>query len=50
MQYLERKPFTVPVGKRKPADCAHGWADTKGRCVMCGEPIPKEETGEMKRR
>jgi hypothetical protein len=48
MQYLSKRPFTVKTGQRKPKDCAHGWPDTKGKCVMCGEPIPKN-TGEMKR-
>lgn len=51
--YLSKKPFTVPVGKRKPTHCegVHGWLDTKGRCVFCGEPAaPKKEiVGALKR-
>lgn len=39
MTAYERKTFSVPVGSRDPASCAHGWLDVRGRCVLCGADV-----------
>jgi hypothetical protein len=50
MEYLNKKPFTVPVGKRPPNSCQgmHIWLDLKGRCVFCGEQVKPEPVAEKK--
>ena len=37
MRYAD-KSFTVPTW-HPPKDCAHGWLDKRGKCVMCGEKV-----------
>lgn len=37
----EKPSFTVPASSVKsPDNCAHGWTDSRGRCVLCGVKAP----------
>lgn len=36
---FNEKSFTVPAVEKAPADCKHGWLDTRGKCVFCGQAI-----------
>ena len=45
MKY-QGKRFSVPSASRPVEGCEHGWRDTRGKCVMCGEPIPAPTTSE----
>jgi hypothetical protein len=39
MKYLSSAPIVAPTYKA-PKNCRHGFIDIRGKCVLCGEPVP----------
>ena len=51
MTAYEKPSFTVPLGRRDPTDCEHGFIDRRGYCCFCGaDPATVKATHDTPKR